>query len=134
MTPFLARHRRWITAALVAYWLVIFTGTHVPKVPEPLEVGGNDKALHYIAYAGLAFLLACRRGSAGPLSRRGFALLFGIAAAYGVCDELLQIPVGRDASLYDWFADLIGALTGLAAFAALSSGISKRYSQPSIRA
>lgn len=121
MSPQPVRFRRWITAALVIYWLVIFTGTHVPHIPTGLETGGSDKALHYLAYAGLTFLLAARHVCTAALTAKAAGLLFVIAALYGVADELTQglKIIGRDPSVYDWFADLIGAMTGLLVFAAL---------------
>lgn len=119
VSPPTTRFRRWITAALVVYWLIIFTGTHVPRIPVQLETGGSDKALHYLAYAGLTFLLAARYVCTAALTARATGMLFIIAAIYGIADELLQGPVGRDPSVYDWFADLIGAMSGLLVFAAL---------------
>lgn len=71
-----------------------------------------DKWAHFIAYSGLAFLFLCslkyrQKGSLGDLK-----LTFGVLAIYGALDELLQIPVGRTASLYDYAADVAGVVFG----------------------
>ena len=49
-----ARVRRWVAAALLAYWCLIFTLTHVPTgLPAH-----SDKVAHLLMYLGLGFLLA----------------------------------------------------------------------------
>lgn len=110
-------YRRSVVAALVLYWLLMFTATHVPRIPRELEPGFSDKWQHYVAYAGLGFLLA----ACWSLRRRltwgaGLALL-AIAAVYGAFDEITQPLFGRDAELLDWRSDVIGAATGLVLFA-----------------
>jgi VanZ family protein len=61
-----------------------------------------DKVAHVGSYAVLGALLSL--ATERPL------VAFLIAAAYGVSDEVHQIWIdGRTASIYDWFADLIGA-------------------------
>lgn len=61
-----------------------------------------DKVAHVGSYAVLGALLSL--ATERPL------VAFLIAAAYGVSDEVHQIWIdGRTASVYDWFADLIGA-------------------------
>lgn len=108
-----------MTVVLTCYWLAIFIGTHMsPGAAQEFEIEGSDKLKHYVAYAGLAFLLAGWRACRGPLSLTTYVWLFGISAAYGAFDETTQMLVGRDAELGDWFADAIGTLTGLASFAA----------------
>ena len=102
---------------LVGYWIGMFAGTHVPKIPQPLDTSIPDKTLHYAAFAGLGFLLAAYRACTIRLGWRDLAVLFGILALYGAMDEITQIPVGRTADVRDWFADLTGATTGLLIFA-----------------
>lgn len=105
--------RRLIPALLLAYWVLIFTGTHVPLE----HVGGmghnRDKVLHFVAYAGLAWLLGVWFWARGRSGLRTSLLIFAIAAIYGGADELLQIPVGRNADVLDWLADCSGAAAGL---------------------
>jgi VanZ family protein len=107
----------YLGGLLAAYWTALCIGTHIPKIPEPLEVGGSDKFLHYGAYAGLAFLLAAWWTGAGRLSLGTATVLLAICLGYGVLDEQAQDFVGRDCDLWDWVADAIGTLTGLALYA-----------------
>jgi VanZ family protein len=114
----LRRLQTWIACLLGGYWIGMFIGTHLPKMPKALDTSIPDKTLHYSAFVGLGFLLAAFRASSMRLRVRDLVLLFGILACYGIVDELTQIPVGRTADVFDWFADLIGATTGLLLFAA----------------
>ena len=108
----------WMACLLVGYWIGMFAGTHVPKIPQPLDTSIPDKTLHYAAFAGLGLLLAAFRSCNARLRWRDLVVLFGVIALYGALDEITQIPVGRTADVFDWFADLIGATTGLLVFAA----------------
>lgn len=95
----------------VAIWLL----SSRTKIPLPEGIVGLDKLAHFAAYALLAAATglwispdAQRKGSF-----RGLLLAAGIAAAYGIIDEVHQSFVpGRDASIYDWAADLLGASAG----------------------
>ena len=104
---------RWLMlrrGTLVAIWIVLVIITHIP-VPQTVQAWRiSDKLMHLMAYFPLGLLLpTCRvRGC----QRGGVCLL--VIALYGICDELLQIPVGRTASVFDWVADLSGATLGLA--------------------
>lgn len=106
----------WI---LAAYWIALFTATHLPPRVPILPGGTNDKLAHLAAYAILAFLIACYwQVSAGWLAREHFLSIVFACSAFGVIDEWLQIPVGRYASVADWVADTLGAILGVAVFAA----------------
>jgi VanZ family protein len=105
--------RMALTIVLAGYWLALFVGTHIPRIPTALEMPGGDKWQHFAAYAGLAFLLGAWRSFRKPLTWR---LALGVAAiviGYGLVDELTQIPVGRDAEFNDWLADSVGTAIGL---------------------
>ncbi len=104
--------------ALAAYWLALFAGTHIPRVPTALQMPGADKWQHTAAYAGLAFLLVALRSLRRPLTWWVALGVAGVAILYGALDELTQIPVGRDAEFFDWVADSLGAAIGIALFAA----------------
>ncbi len=103
---------------LVLYWLLVFTGTHLSKAPQVIETS-SDKVLHFSAYTGLAFLLSLNvwlhRGTFGWAQRLA---VVGLGSAYGVIDELTQIPVGRDCEFLDWVADTAGSAAGMAIFLA----------------
>jgi VanZ family protein len=112
-------YRRVLFGALAVYWLAIFTATHVPT-PEVIDLTEvSDKTLHYGTYAGLGLLLSASVAALGGWTVRRAAAVLLVVAAYGIVDELLQIPVNRQADVADWQADLVGGLTGVAAFSVL---------------
>lgn len=125
-----ARLRRPLLVALAIYWCSMFIGTHIPNPEALIPKDVSDKSLHFWAYGGLAVLLAGYTMTAGPLSLRAFGKLWLIIAAYGVADELLQIPVGRHADTYDWLADMLGTTTALIFMGCLQYFQSGRSSLP----
>jgi VanZ family protein len=98
---------------LSLYWLSLFVGTHIPRVPQVLAEKG-DKTLHLCAYGGLAALLLCWRLSKGPVSIRSVAMIWLIVAGYGIFDEVTQPLTGRFCEFADWVADVIGATIAIA--------------------
>lgn len=101
-----------LVTLLVLYWPLAFLATHLP-LPTGHSTGlPLDKVFHFGSFGVLAFLLT------GALAlHRGWhwkwaAVAVAVAAAYGVIDELTQIPVGRTADPWDWLADLSGATCG----------------------
>jgi VanZ family protein len=105
---------------LAVYWLIIFTGTHVPPSDVVLLVEANDKVLHFTAYCLLAFgiALAWQLGS-GILNYRHLWIVWTVAIVYGALDEITQIPVHRDCDFWDWTADACGAAAGVLLFVLL---------------
>lgn len=98
---------------LVFYWILIFTGTHLPG-SSVKSVGISDKLLHFGAFAGLSFLLAWSlpRKVAGRFS--GLALTALVALSYAVVDEWTQGFVSRRSpSIGDFLADSLGIVSGL---------------------
>ncbi|SRR5581483_1032951 len=72
--------------------------------PEPY-----DKLAHFVYYGIMCLLLVT------ALGRRWRWLAVAIVAAVGAADEIHQIYVpGRDASVFDWTADLLGAVFSVA--------------------
>ena len=123
-----------IVAGTAAYWGVIFTGTHLAGGVIH-EGGHSDKFFHFGAFAGLTILLC---GSAASFYRMGptlYAGIVGLAAGYGIFDELTQTLVHRTADPLDWVADVSGALVGTLIFAMaawLFERLSTRSSAPSV--
>ena len=72
-----------------------------PPTPE-----GSDKLVHLIAFAALAFPLACT-------GRLGLFGVFIGASAFGGAIELIQPMFNRSADVNDWVADTIGVLIGI---------------------
>ena len=96
-----------VAAALSAYWLAMFVGTHLPPSPQP-DDRGLDKPIHLLAFFGLSLLLSATLRKLG----RPIGVAVPILLAYGAADELSQIPVGRTCELMDWICDAIGTLAG----------------------
>jgi len=98
---------------LLAYMGMVFALSHLSHPPLPQVLSDlSDKVLHAAEYLPLGYL--CARAYRGPARRR--ALLGWLTAAlFGLTDEFHQSFVpGRDASLWDWVADLGGAAAGAA--------------------
>jgi VanZ family protein len=122
--------RRLCLMMLAGYWSALFYLTHTPpsKLPRLPRVRMIDKWAHFLAYAGLAFLFYCslKDRQNGPLSN--LKLTFGVLAIYGALDELLQFPVGRTASIYDYVADLAGIAFGCLLAVLLRKALLRRES------
>lgn len=112
---------RWPVLLVTAYWLVLFVATHLPRKSMP-KMHANDKIIHALAYLWLAAFLCWAipkrksrpnglGGQDKPMPVEVWAWL--TCAIYGGFDELSQMPVGRSADWYDWYADLTGAFLGL---------------------
>ena len=88
---------------------VIITLTLTVALLWPLEAPAtheNDKILHFIAFAALAFPLA-RTGRFGVLP------VFIGASAFGGIIELIQPNFNRSADVDDWVADILGIVFGI---------------------
>lgn len=112
--------RRWLARtsviALVAYWLVLITATHIPKVPEPLGFRPSDKLVHLAAYAVLGALVGLVCSQYRRLRFWLAVVLLIVLAVHGALDEVTQPLVGRHADVADWCADILGAALGLGLF------------------
>lgn len=107
-TAWAAATRHWDRRALPAYWVFLFTATHLPR----LELGGpprSDKIVHLFAFGLLAFLYWRFWESYGATGRPGFARRAWLwLAAYAGLDEYLQQFVGRGAEWLDGIANVAG--------------------------
>jgi VanZ family protein len=128
---FMLRLFSWI--AVVAWgatiiWLSSLSGDQLEK----LHFNVYDKAAHFCAFAVGSILLvtAFSLSTRWPLSRIIFVTIVCIAL-FGATDEWHQLstPKRSGADLYDWIADVIGAIAG--AFTALF--IHVRYQAKSCR-
>jgi VanZ family protein len=101
---------------LLAYWLLIFFGTHIPSSALP-NLHWSDKILHLLAFAGLAFLMAWAIPKNGLAWWRHLLSVVGITFVYSCLDELTQqfIP-GRQCDIGDVVADMAGTLVGLVCY------------------
>jgi VanZ family protein len=102
-----------VTAALAVYWIGLGLGTHLPASAMG-AVRAPDKGLHFLAYTGLAFLLAWTVAVYQRPRESTYAWIAAILLMYGALDELTQILVpGRQADFRDWFANATGIAAGL---------------------
>jgi len=104
----------WYRRVLPAYWVYIFCATHFPRPDLPVPFPSEDKVLHFIMYALLAFLYwRCGETVRRPLSGQFVYVAAVVLLSYGAIDEYLQRFVNRGPSVTDWLADAAGALTAL---------------------
>ena len=91
---------------LGAYWIALFTGTHLPDTLD-FSPAVHDKTKHFSAFFGLATLL-CYVTNSQHLVRR-FGTIALVCMAYGAMDELTQgFVAGRCPDFYDFIADTLG--------------------------
>lgn len=103
---------RYISIGIAVAIFFLSAQSKLPISPS-VSFQGLDKLLHACAFGNLAFALSfwfpVDAWFAKPL-KYGM-LVWCLAACYGISDEVHQIFVlGRDASIYDWFADCTGAV------------------------
>lgn len=105
---------RLAVIALIAYWLLIFVGTHLPHARDfAPDVG--DKSKHFTAFFGLGVLLCYVTNSRHLVLR--FAIIAAIGITYAAVDELTQNLVrGRVADVWDFVADVAGLLSAIALY------------------
>lgn len=121
---------RWPQVLLAVYSIALFTATHWPKLPG-VDVPGKDKTLHVVAYAILAGLLLnvlvrqdrFRRGMGAVIATAA------IAATAAALDEWTQPYVGRACDLFDWLADVAGAV-GVCTAYVLTRALGQQRAQP----
>jgi VanZ family protein len=122
-----------ISQILMASFIVLLlAATHLPLSSRlmPAEVLSIDKLFHFTAYAILAGLLATAwQASSGILTVRHLRWVWCAVAIFGALDELTQIAVNRDCSIWDWLADATGAAVGLLAFVWLRRRITPRSTE-----
>ena len=109
-------HRQKLTIiSLLFYWPVIFILAHVPIPLFVRRAGVSDKSLHFLAYLILVFLLWFAISPDRKVNWRKAAVwwILLVMVWYGAFDEWLQVYVGRNPDVMDFFADLVGALAGL---------------------
>ncbi len=105
----LMRTGHWLGVWL--FWpgvALIMWGELTPHPPDAVnQLFGWDKAEHFIAYFGLAGMATLALGIQRILT---WAVL-GVIALGGVL-EIVQGMTGRDADVFDFVANTLGALTG----------------------
>jgi VanZ family protein len=100
---------------LFAFCLFLFWQSSFPSLETLPLFPHNDKIMHLLAYAFLAFLAARNLKREKPFFSRTklkiLAILF--AGLYGLSDEIHQAFVpARTASVWDFAADILGSIMG----------------------
>ena len=117
---------RWVP--VIAYAGFIYYLSDQPQLPMP---PGGDKTAHVGAYTILGFLLAHALAPGRPAAYRTVAAAVG-ASLYGISDEWHQSFVpGRDASLADILADMVGAILGAVGYSLWCRIAIRLYEGPS---
>ncbi len=103
----------WRLFPLVAYWGLLFWGTHKPTGGQgTMQV--NDKLVHFLGYFVLALLFAFAFGKKDSALWRWLLIPVAVLGIYAAIDEATQAFVpGRVPDFADWTADLAGAIAGL---------------------
>lgn len=103
-------HPFWKVSAIISCVILLYL-TLTPSVGIVINVSHIDKLYHFIAFAGVTFLLM----SAFVQINRwmiGFLML-----ALGLLIEIIQYQIpGRDFSGLDWLADAVGTFVVLMIF------------------
>jgi VanZ family protein len=110
----ISRTHRLSLIALLSFWILLFTATHIPG-PELPQVNVSDKLIHASAFFCLGLLLYTAfwvRG--GKISGIWWKVLL-ILMVYGAFDEWTQQFVNRFTDVDDWMADSLGAAIAVAA-------------------
>lgn len=108
-------HRYRIVLAL--YWVALAAGSHWPRLAlfppaEQERLFQPDKGLHFLAFAGLTWLMIRARVAGRQASGAStVAAAGGTALAYAVIDELTQGWAQRDVTLSDFAASSVGVLS-----------------------
>jgi VanZ family protein len=87
----------------------------MPSVPDVLEPFASDKTIHFGVFFVLAFLWSSSRALAKAWSARSAMLIVIVLSAYAGIGELAQVLEGRIADPWDWLANVLGTLCGVAA-------------------
>ncbi|MFO0916152.1 MAG: VanZ family protein [Pirellulales bacterium] len=112
----LRAHSGWVIGLALSYWLLIFVLTHLPSNSLPPRAMMRDKVAHFLAYAGLTFLIGLSFRLKFRMTLTAAFWIVVLAVFYGAVDEITQSLVpGRSTDVRDWMADGLGAMAGLIA-------------------
>ncbi|MEZ4650564.1 MAG: VanZ family protein [Candidatus Eisenbacteria bacterium] len=110
----------WLPFLLLEATVIFFSSR--PGSSIHLPFARVDKVLHFGEYAALGFLLYRALRMSGGGRREAVVSTLALIALLGLGDEAFQSRIpGRDSSIYDWFADLLGGSAGVAFGARLES-------------
>jgi len=114
---FLEKHKKiTVYFPLIVYWVALIIATSLPSKEMP-NIKINDKIEHLLAYLVLSFLFNLTllvQNKFQLLKNKAYISTIIFLGVYAMVDELHQafIP-GRDCSILDWSADIIGVFLGV---------------------
>jgi len=112
--PVLHRMRRVLLVVCIATWVSAFVLTHTPRQKLPQIARGGTPS-HLLGFFALGCMFYFTLAAHGVRLRKRAILVAAALAVYGAFDEITQPLATRNADLYDWFADVIGAVAAAAA-------------------
>ena len=101
---------------VILYCLAIYIQSDLPSMEHIPSFEFSDKVLHFLAYfvMGVLFYRAYQTLRLKGDPRMLILLSMVSASLYGISDEIHQYYVPfRDASIYDVFANILGAVCGV---------------------
>lgn len=102
----------WLPVILLEATVVFFSSR--PGSSIHLPFARVDKVLHFGEYAALGFVIYRALRMSGGHQREAVLGACALVAVLGLGDEAFQSRIpGRDSSIHDWFADLLGAMAGV---------------------
>ncbi|HPI38806.1 MAG TPA: VanZ family protein [Ignavibacteriaceae bacterium] len=117
MLSFLEKHKIYLVySPLFIYWIILFIATSLPTVSIP-SFDISDKVQHWGAYLVLTVLFNLTisfQNKSELLKKYHYIFTVIIVTIYAAFDEIHQyfIP-GRSCELLDFFADVLGLISGL---------------------
>jgi VanZ family protein len=102
----------WLPVVLLEIMVLFFSSRPGGTIHLPFD--RVDKVLHFGEYAALGFLLYRALRMSGGRGRDAVWVALALVGLLGLGDEAFQSRIpGRDSSIHDWFADLLGACAGV---------------------
>jgi hypothetical protein len=132
-------YERRLLGARLAVWIflvfavVLFTGTHWPKLRIDGPIPRPDLWIHFAAFATWTFLCGCCAFFGPRWSRANIGTTCLVALLYAALDEGLQLipQLGRTAAFDDYGANAIGVAIGCVGLYAIRTW--KVRKNPSLR-
>ena len=117
----LKNFRNVILWSVVIWTLSLFPGRHLPGIPDFFQLLKPDKIIHLILFATFVFLLLqsiLKQYGYGFLRFYGIIIALITGIGFGALTEYLQysININRSGNIYDFIANTLGCLIGLALF------------------
>jgi len=116
------RRQKLTLIALLLYWPAIFVLSHIPIPKLVYEAQISDKAIHFVVYLILVFLLWFIVSPTEKVNWRKPSVWCVLVAmvAYSIVDEILQSYVGRNCDVTDVLANVSAVIVGAVLFMFLS--------------